>query len=182
MATVDVTNPEEFPRDRAHPPLVTGAGLVFTSISHTDGWVALGASDIPDASRSSASSAPPASPVAIDIEPMRPRANWRALAEYAFDDETVTLIAATSDPLTAFYAEWVAYESRIKYPKPERDDWYAAWGRVGASVEEQPRMATRVFEADPYPLMVGTLSSTPPRYVTGEALLDVFPQLRRLLG
>lgn len=151
-ATLGVAAPDEFPRDRAHPP-TRGR---FTTLSHTGDWVMLGAAE---------------TPVAVDVEPMRPRENWRALAEYAFSTEKVEAVAAAPAPLTAFYAAWVEYECRIKYPKAEDLD----------RAYPEPRMRTMTHGAAPFDLMIGALSADEPRLLTGEALLDALPLMARIL-
>ena len=88
----------ELQAGQPHPSFIYNGQTYFTSISHTGQWVAV---------------ALDTSPVAIDIETIKPR-QWQGLSEVIFPEHATRWIEESTSPLESFYIVWGQRECEIK--------------------------------------------------------------------
>lgn len=81
-----------------HPSFEHDGIRYYTSLTHSEQWVAV---------------AFDTSPIAIDLEAMKPR-HWQTMADFSFDEKTSQWIENSVDPLQAFYLMWGQRECEIK--------------------------------------------------------------------
>ena len=91
----------DWPPGQPHPSLLVKGAPLYSSLSHSAGFVALALAR---------------SPVAVDLELMKPR-DYLALAQTAFSPSRVQAIEKSRERQLDFYRAWCESECSIKWPK-----------------------------------------------------------------